>query len=86
MSAPVLNGGFAQWFTSVSVRTGSKVPVLVKNPRRQKSAFSLFGWQSRNPMQATKTLSVRPMLRKSQKKAFFSAEVAEFAEKLLCNK
>jgi hypothetical protein len=52
-----VEGGFTQWFTSVSVRTDSTVPILVKNlrPRGQKVAFSLFGWQSKNPVQATKT-------------------------------
>jgi hypothetical protein len=30
LSAPELNGSFSQWFTSVSVRTGTTVPVLVK--------------------------------------------------------
>jgi hypothetical protein len=33
LSAPVLNGSSSQWFTSVSVRTGTTVPVLVKTTR-----------------------------------------------------
>jgi hypothetical protein len=35
LSAPALNGDFAQWFSGVKVRTGSKVPVLGENPARE---------------------------------------------------
>ena len=35
LSAPVVNGGFAQWFTSTRVRAGSEVPVLSENPAHE---------------------------------------------------
>jgi hypothetical protein len=49
LSAPVVNGDLAQWFSCVDVRTGSAVPFLSENP-----AYEGAGRESAPAFRATK--------------------------------